>query len=62
MFSLLDESNIEIFIEVDRKARGLSGLFSEALDLDESLVRFTLHENEIGNIKGILLDILNKHS
>ncbi|WP_026560719.1 sporulation protein [Bacillus sp. J37] len=62
MFSMLDESNIEIIIEVDRKARGISGLFSEALDLDESLVRFTLHENEIGNIKGILLDILNKHS
>ncbi|WP_175639561.1 sporulation protein [Metabacillus schmidteae] len=62
MFSPLNESNIEIFLEVDRKARGIGGLFSEALDLDESMVKFTLHENELGNIKEILQDILYKHS
>lgn len=62
MFSFIDESKVELFIEVDRRARGISGLFSEALDLDESMVRFTLHENEVGNIKVILQDILNKHS
>ncbi len=62
MFSPLDESTIDVFLEVDRKARGIGGLFSEALDLDESFVKFTLHENESSNIKGILQDILTKHS
>ena len=33
---------LEIIMEVDRKSRGLAGLFAEALDLDEKVIRFTV--------------------
>ncbi|HZH62969.1 MAG TPA: sporulation protein [Metabacillus sp.] len=62
MFSLIDDKSLEVIVEVDRKSRGITGLFSEALDLDESLVKFTLHEDEIVNIKEVIEEILNKHS
>lgn len=39
-------SSIEILLQVDRRARGLSGFLSEALDMDESLIRLTLFEND----------------
>lgn len=62
MFNQINKEKIEVYIEVDRRARGISGFFSEALDLDETIVKFTLHEQELGNVKEILKDILNKHS
>ncbi|HZG84998.1 sporulation protein [Paenibacillus sp.] len=34
--------SIDLFLQVDRRARGLAGLFSEALEMDETNVRFTL--------------------
>ncbi len=39
-------SAVEVYMEVDRKARGLAGLFAEAFDLDETKLRFTLTQEE----------------
>ncbi|WP_459503036.1 sporulation protein [Bacillus sp. C1] len=38
---------LDIVMEVDRKVHGLAGLFSEALDLDERVVRFTVTREDI---------------
>ncbi|MDM5188543.1 sporulation protein [Bacillus sp. DX4.1] len=38
---------LDIVMEVDRKARGLAGLFSEVLDLDEKVIRFTVTREDI---------------
>ncbi|PEP95027.1 sporulation protein [Bacillus toyonensis] len=38
---------LEIIMEVDRKSRGLAGLFAEALDLDEKVIRFTVTNEDI---------------
>jgi sporulation-control protein len=35
-------ASVEILIQVDRRARGLGGFLSEALDMDESFVRLTI--------------------
>jgi len=43
----IEGRELELFLQVDRRARGLRGLFSEALNLDESFVRFSLPENEL---------------
>ncbi|QHS22026.1 sporulation protein [Virgibacillus sp. MSP4-1] len=40
-------NQLEIVLQVDRRAKGLGGLFAEALDMDESFVRMTLTEAEI---------------
>lgn len=38
---------LDIVMEVDRKARGLAGLFAEALDLDEKLIHFSVTSADI---------------
>ncbi|MEH7279008.1 sporulation protein SpoOM, partial [Bacillus toyonensis] len=38
---------LEIIMEVDRQSRGLAGLFAEALDLDEKVIRFTVTNEDI---------------
>ena len=51
----LPKSNgLEVLMEVDRKARGLSGFFAEALEMDESLVRFTVTEQDIPNLTKLI--------
>ncbi|MCM3162967.1 sporulation protein [Metabacillus litoralis] len=62
MFFLIDDQKIEVVVEVDRRARGLAGLFSEALDLDESIIKFTIEENELNQVKSIFKEILENHS
>ncbi|KEK24037.1 sporulation protein [Bacillus gaemokensis] len=42
---------LDIIMEVDRKARGLAGLFSEALDLDEKIIRFTVTREDISTMQ-----------
>jgi sporulation-control protein len=52
----------EVFMEVDRRARGLSGLFAEALDMDESIVRFQVTNEEIPHIKQMLQETIQRYS
>lgn len=43
----VQEDGLELFLQIDRRARGFSGLLSEALELDESFVRFHLPASEL---------------
>lgn len=52
----------EVFMEVDRRARGLSGLFAEALDMDESIVHFQVTNHEIPRIKQMLQEVIQRYS
>jgi sporulation-control protein len=40
-------SGLELMLQVDRRARGLGGLFAEALDMDESFVHVSFSSEEI---------------
>jgi sporulation-control protein len=62
VFFPIDKTKLEVIIEVDRRAKGLAGLFSEALDMDESIIRFTIHDFEMPTIKETFEDILVRHS
>jgi sporulation-control protein len=62
IFFQIDETKLEVIMEVDRRARGLAGLFSEALDMDESLIQFTIQDYELPTIKATFNDVLMKHS
>ncbi|MFJ8260974.1 sporulation protein [Rummeliibacillus sp. NPDC094406] len=52
--------SVELLMQVDRKARGLSGLLSEALEMDESYVRFTINQHDIPNLRGTLQKLISK--
>lgn len=52
----------EVLMEVDRRARGLGGFLAEALEMDESLVRFTITEQDIPNVTEILQSYIARYS
>ncbi len=54
------EDDVEVFMEIDRKARGLGSFFSEMLDADESHVKFVFDTDDIpgltDKINGIIAE------
>ena len=42
-----NQSHLSMLMEIDRKARGLSGLFLEAMDLDEKHTRLSVSSGEL---------------
>ncbi|WP_310830754.1 sporulation protein [Paenibacillus pedocola] len=53
-----DEHGVELLLQVDRRARGLSGLFAEALDADESFVKLHFDRNQLAAGTGYIADQL----
>ncbi|MGI8314220.1 sporulation protein [Halobacillus mangrovi] len=43
----LQENHVDVMLEVDRRARGLGGLFAEALEMDESRAKVTFTNHEL---------------
>ncbi|HWI50143.1 MAG TPA: sporulation protein, partial [Rummeliibacillus sp.] len=60
IFTSQSTDSVEILMQVDRKARGLSRLLSEALEMDESFVRFTVSQHDIPNLRGTLHKLISK--
>lgn len=52
---------MEILMQVDRRVRGLGSLFSEALNLDESNIRFTVRSSELSMIQQKIQSIIQSH-
>jgi len=48
----LREDSVEVFMELDKRARGFLGAFEEAFSLDERYVRFRLHEEDLHRSTG----------
>ncbi|MFC2949363.1 sporulation protein [Virgibacillus sediminis] len=65
MFSI-KQDGVELLLQIDRRAKGLGGLFAEALDIDEKFVNveFTSKEIEQGSsyIAEKLRQIIAEHS
>lgn len=55
-------NRFEVFMEVDRRARGIAGLFAEALDMDESIVRFHVTDQEIPKLKQMFQNVIQRYS
>ncbi|TMV50614.1 sporulation protein SpoOM [Paenibacillus mesophilus] len=47
LFYVVHEDEVEFYMEIDRRARGLLGLLEEQFDLDERYARFTLTYEDI---------------
>ncbi len=48
-------------MQIDRKVRGLGSLLSEALEMDESFVRFTIRKSDVPNLRGTLQKLITKY-
>lgn len=55
------EDSVEVFMEVDRKARGISGSFAEILGSDETMICFTVHHSETDRFIVRLNDLIEKY-
>ncbi len=53
--------HIEVLLQVDRRARGLGGFLSEALDMDESFVRLTFTDRDVLSIESTLKQTIERH-
>lgn len=58
-------NTLELLMQIDRRARGLSGIFSEAMGTDETYVRFTLEARHLqrgpASVAQGLEEIISKH-
>lgn len=55
------ESELTFVMQVDRRARGLGGLFAEALEMDETYVRVTVTPNDIPNMRQIVDSTIRRY-
>ncbi|MDF2856943.1 MAG: sporulation protein SpoOM [Neobacillus sp.] len=53
---------MELLFQVDRRARGLGGLFAEALGADETNVRLTVSTADIANLQQQIHSVLQRYS
>lgn len=61
MFLSQSAHSAELLLQIDRKVRGLSSLFAEALDLDESFVRLTITTADVPQLQQKLSHIIQRH-
>ncbi len=47
----IHDNYLELIIEIDRKAKGLAGIFAEAIDIDETKGRLQITKEELN--KGV---------
>lgn len=55
-----DDHGVELLLQIDRRARGLAGLFAEALDTDETFVRLRLDRGQLARGSGPVAGQLNE--
>jgi sporulation-control protein len=62
VFFPVSENEIEIYMQVDRRARGLGGFLSEALETDESNIRFSVTTSDLPGLRQKLDSIISRYS
>lgn len=62
VFFPVSNTETEVYMQVDRRARGLGGFLSEALEMDESHVHFTVHSSDLPSIREKIASIIQKYS
>jgi sporulation-control protein len=60
VFFQVSQSETEIHMQVDRRARGLGGFLSEALEMDESHVHLTVRASDISSLREKLGSVIQK--
>ena len=62
VFFPLGNGSLDIMFQVDRRARGLSGLFSEALGTDETNVRLSVSNADIPYLQQKIQSVIQRYS
>jgi sporulation-control protein len=59
---LVRDDGLEVLMEVDRKARGLSGLLAEVMGRDESTLRFTVQNDELDDLESMISEMIEANA
>ncbi len=51
----------EVIMQLDRRARGFGGMLAEALEMDESLIRFTVTEKDIVGMTSFMQSVIARY-
>ncbi|MGM0922771.1 MAG: sporulation protein [Bacillota bacterium] len=62
VISNVSHHGVELLLEVDRRARGLGGFLSEALEMDESLVKVMITQQDQASIRKTLENVIQRYS
>jgi sporulation-control protein len=62
VFFPTSNDELEIMMQVDRRARGLGGLFAEALEMDETNVRIRVTSADIPTMQQKLQSVISQYS
>jgi sporulation-control protein len=62
VFHNITNDSVEVYLQVDRRARGLGGFLAEALEMDETNLRLTITRNDIPNLRAKLQDVIGRYS
>lgn len=57
-----EANSVEVFMEIDRKARGITSFLAEMMNMDESRIRFSFGPEELPNLTDMLKDIIEERS
>jgi sporulation-control protein len=57
----INDDTLDIYLQIDRRAQGIGGLFAEAFDLDESNVHLSVSADDIDQIADKLYAIIDAH-
>lgn len=59
----LKPDELEVFLEIDKRARGLKGWLQEAFDLDERYLRLYVTQSDLDetNVEALIDDIIKSH-
>ncbi|WP_026694926.1 sporulation protein [Peribacillus kribbensis] len=60
-FVSVNEDHATVIMEIDRKARGLSGLFAEAMDMDETKLHMVITRNDIASMTQKMEQMIRRH-
>jgi len=55
------DNTLEVFMEIDRKSRGLSGRFAKMVGTDETMVRFSIGYDDLDSLTLRLNDLIEQH-
>ena len=62
VFLPTSNNTADLYFQVDRKARGLGGFLSEALEMDETNVRMSVSTGDLATLPQSLRSLLQKYS
>ncbi|WP_079509433.1 sporulation protein [Mesobacillus jeotgali] len=55
------ENEVEILMQVDRRARGIGGFLSEAMGMDETYVRMNIHASDLPSLQHTLQNAIGRY-